>query len=87
MPNKPSAKKALRQTIKRHQKNVTAKDSLKKMEKSVIRLAREKKSREAKEALRLLTKALDKAAGRHIISKNAASRIKSRAGRAVNAAI
>jgi len=78
MPITKSAKKALRQNIKRRAHNRKVKDNLKNLIKKVRSFALEKKSGEAKKLLPQLYKALDKAAKTKIIKKNTASRKKSR---------
>ncbi|MBI2052720.1 MAG: 30S ribosomal protein S20 [Candidatus Ryanbacteria bacterium] len=81
MPNTRSAKKALRQSHARRERNITRKralrDMLKRMEKAL--LAKNKK--EAAELFPLVQKVLDKSAKTNIIKKNTASRKKSRLSR------
>ncbi len=82
MPITKSAKKALRQSLKKKAYNDRRKKTMKEISKKVIRLAHEK-SKDAKEALRLAYKAIDKAAKNGTIKKNTASRKKSRLARMV----
>ena len=81
MPITQSAKKALRQNITRRAKNAEKKDALKKVLKRYKKLVAEKKNEEAKTALSLVYKLLDKAAKTGIIKANKASRLKSRLAR------
>ncbi len=78
MPITKSAKKALRQSVRRHAKNLKKKEAYKDAIKLVRKLAEEGKKSEAAAKLATLYKALDKAAKTHVIKKNKASRLKSR---------
>jgi small subunit ribosomal protein S20 len=78
MPITKSAKKALRQSIKRRKRNLVYKNKVKDLIKKVGALAAEKKTKEARDLLPQLYKALDKAAKVGLIKKNAASRKKAR---------
>jgi len=78
MPITRSAKKALRQNIKRRKRNLIYKKKMKGLIKEVRKLALEKKVEEAKKLLPQIYKALDKAAKTRVIKKNTASRKKSR---------
>ena len=78
MPITSSAKKAMRQTKTRNKKNVQKKNAYKVAIKSYKKLVAEKKVDEAKKQLSLAFKSLDKAAKTNVISKNKASRTKSR---------
>ncbi|MFZ2189350.1 MAG: 30S ribosomal protein S20 [Candidatus Magasanikiibacteriota bacterium] len=82
MPNKQSAKKALRQTKKRTELNLKVKDTYKKAVKTINK-AVEAGEKELKEQLRLAQKALDKAAKRGVIKKNTAGRKLSRLAKKV----
>jgi len=73
-----SAKKALRQSLRRKARNLHKKDEMKNLLKQVRNLALQKKAEEAKKLLPQLYKALDKAAKTGLIKKNTASRKKSR---------
>lgn len=81
MPNTTSAKKALRQSIRRRARNVTRKESYKDALKTLRKLVLAKKYEEARSALPKLAQALDKAAKNKVIAKNKASRLKGRATR------
>ncbi len=78
MPITSSAKKALRQSIKRRAKNLKQKEAYKRLVKEVRKFATEGKTAEAEKLLPELYKTLDKAAKTNIIKKNKTSRLKSR---------
>lgn len=82
MPKIQSAKKALRQNIKRRKANVKKKTELKSVIKQYRKLASENKE-EAKKYLSQVYKKLDKSAKVNLIKKNKASRMKSRLSRLV----
>jgi len=84
MPVKESAKKALRQSLKRRARNLKRKKKIKDLIKKVRGLVSQKKLKEAKALLPQLYKALDKAAKAGTIKKNTAARKKSRITRLVN---
>lgn len=84
MPITTSAKKALRQNIKRRAKNRRIKDNLKGLIKETRLLISTKKIEEAKKNLPKIYKILDKAAKTGIIKKNTASRKKSRTAKLIN---
>lgn len=79
-----SAKKALRQSIKKRAGNLVYKDKIKALLKEVKGLVSQKKTKEAKDLLPKIYKALDKAAKVGIIKKNNASRRKSRLAKLLN---
>jgi small subunit ribosomal protein S20 len=81
MANKKSSKKDLRRIAKRRPGNQAARTGLKTFAKKV-KTATDKKA--AGEALHNAVSAIDKAAQRGIIHKNAAARKKSRAAKAAN---
>lgn len=78
MPVTRTAKKALRQNVRRHAKNVAQKTELKKALKAFKKLVEGKKTEEAVKTLSLVFKKLDKAAKVGLIKKNTANRLKSR---------
>ncbi len=78
MPITSSAKKALRQSIKRRVANLKIRSALKDLLKRARVLASQKKIEELKALLPQLQKSLDKAAKIGVIKKNTASRKKSR---------
>jgi len=75
MPNKQSAKKALRQKAKRTALNQMYR---KRFQEAIKQTIRAKSEKEAGELIRLAQKALDKAAKHGTIKKNAAGRKLSR---------
>ncbi len=78
MPITSSAKKALRQSKKRHTQNVARKEAYKKLVVKYRKLVAAKKADEAAASLPNVFKALDKAAKTNVIRKNKASRLKGR---------
>ena len=78
MPITKSAKKALRQNIRGKIRNLKRKNAMKTLVKQTKKLAGAQKKEEAIKLLPELYKAIDKAAKRGIIKKNAAARKKSR---------
>lgn len=84
MPIIKSAKKALRQSLKRRARNVAFKNKMKKLIKEVKSLVSQKKFKEANKILPNVYKFLDKAAKSGIIKKNTAARKKSRITKLIN---
>ena len=78
MPITKSAKKALKQSLRRKVQNLKKKRNLKNLLKEVKSLISQKKVAEAKKLLPQIYKSLDKAAKTGLIKKNTASRKKSR---------
>ena len=78
MPITKSAKKALRQSLKRRGRNLLYKNKIKSLVKEVRKLISQKKIEEAKKLLPKIYKALDKASKVGIIKPRAADRKKSR---------
>ncbi len=78
MPITKSAKKAIRQNIKRRKRNLVYKKKIKDLQKKVRFYISQGKQKEAKNILPQLYKALDKAAKVGVIKHNTASRKKSR---------
>lgn len=78
MPITKSAKKALRQSLRRKNHNLFYKKQIKFLINKIKKLISEKKNEEAKKLLPSLYKILDKAAKEKVIKKNTASRKKSR---------
>lgn len=83
MPITKSAKKALRQNLKRKEKNLIYKNKIKNLAKGARVLISQKKTREAQELLPEIYQALDKAAKVGVVKKNTASRIKSGIAKAI----
>jgi len=84
MPITKSAKKAVRQNIRRREKNLVSKNKIKNLIKEIRVLITEKKIEEAKKILPQVYKILDKAAKVGVIKKNSAARKKSRLARLLN---
>ena len=84
MPNTKSAKKALRQSLKKRVFNLRRKKAMRDILKKLKQLKEEGKIEEAKKLLPLAYKAIDKAAKRGVIKKNTASRKKSSAAKLIS---
>ena len=78
MPITKSAKKALRQSLKKRTHNLFYKNKIKNLLKEVRGLVAQKKTEEAGKLLPSLYKILDKAVKKKSIKKNTADRRKSR---------
>lgn len=78
MPITSSAKKALRQSRRRREENLSRREAVKRAEKTYSKLVAEKNSAEAAKALSAVFQALDKAAKTNALAENTASRMKSR---------
>jgi small subunit ribosomal protein S20 len=83
MPIIKSAKKALRQAKSREARNRKWKDAIRTAVKTVQKTVAAKKTEEAKKALSSAYKTIDKAAKKHILQKNRASRMKSRLAKSI----
>jgi small subunit ribosomal protein S20 len=81
MPRTKTAKKALRQNVRRRVKNIEGSNALKAVIKSYKKLLLEGKLKEAEQSLSSVYKLLDKSANKDLIKKNKASRMKSRFSR------
>ena len=86
MPITDSAKKALRQNVRRNIMNTQRKKKMRNLIKEAKILVAQKKIEEAKKLLPQIYKALDKTAKKNIIKKNTASRKKSRLTKMLNKA-
>jgi small subunit ribosomal protein S20 len=84
MPITTSAKKALRQSIRRRARNLKRLKTLRDVTKEVKSLVAGGKKDEAKALLSNAYKALDKAAKTNVIKKNTANRKKSRLALLIN---
>jgi small subunit ribosomal protein S20 len=78
MPITRSAKKALRQNVRRRLRNFTRRRAISELKKKIRVALGEGRLEEAKELLKSLYKAVDKAAKTGAIKKGTADRIKSR---------
>lgn len=83
MPITKSAKKALRQNIRRRAKNLVTKNRIQAEIKKFRRLLAAKNTAEAKNQLSIVYKSLDKSAKTSVIKRNAANRKKSRLAKAL----
>jgi small subunit ribosomal protein S20 len=84
MPNLASAKKELRKSVKRNERNRKVKEGLKKMTKQSLKAIAAKEEK-AKQLVHKTLKALDKAAQKKVIKKNTSNRKKSRLHLKLNA--
>lgn len=83
MPITRSAKKALRQSLRRSAGNLKKKETYKRLVRDVRGSLETGNKKEAEKLLPQLYRALDKAAKTNVIKKNKASRLKSRLSRLV----
>jgi small subunit ribosomal protein S20 len=84
MPHTKSAKKSLRQTAKRRERNRAVKRGLKLQLRAVQAAAKAGMMDKLAEEFRKSVKLLDKAAARNVIHRNLAARKKSQLARLVN---
>ena len=84
MPITKTAIKALRQSGRRHARNLVKSNAYKKIIKDIKRLMAAGKQSDAQKLLSGLYAAVDKAAKTNVIKKNKASRIKSRMTKKLN---
>lgn len=87
MPIHKSAAKRMRRSKKRQLRNVAIRSELKTLFKKIDRLISQKLTDEAKEAVRVASSKLDKAATKGVIHKKKASRKKSRLSRKLSRAL
>ena len=87
MPITKSAKKALRQSLKRRVRNLSYKKKIKKLLKEVKSLVSKEKIKEAKALLPQVYKKIDKAAKVKVVKKNTAARAKSRITKLISKSI
>ncbi len=85
MPIKANAKKALRQSIKRGQRNKVVLAEINSLRVKFRKLSVDKKSKEAQETANLIGKKLDKAVAAGVMKLNTAARYKSRTAKKANA--
>ncbi|MEX0866554.1 MAG: 30S ribosomal protein S20 [Pirellulales bacterium] len=86
MPNTASAKKRLRQGVKRHQRNRSEKRTLSTFLKRVTDALASGDQAKAQEDYRVASKKLDQASAKGVIHANAAARLKSRYSKRLKAA-
>jgi len=84
MPITTAAKKALRQSKRRQQRNVRIRNKIKAITRQVDDLVKEGKKQEAEKILQQAYSALDKAVKKKILKKKTVARKKSRLARSVN---
>jgi len=84
MPITKSAKKALKQNIRKRARNIQRKQKIKKILKEIKKLISEKKIKKARTLLPQVYKLLDKAAKNGLIKKNTVARKKSRISKSIN---
>ncbi len=84
MPIIKSAKKALRQSIKRRERNLKRKKAIKDIDRKIRKELKKKNKEEALKLLSLSYAAYDKAVKTGVIKKNTASRKKSRLTKSIN---
>lgn len=78
MPITKSAKKSIKQSLRRKKGNIKKKNNIKSLTKEIRSLVSQNKIEEAKKLLPQIYKAIDKAVKVGIIKKNTAARKKSR---------
>ncbi|MGC1273591.1 MAG: 30S ribosomal protein S20 [Planctomycetaceae bacterium] len=78
MPNSPSAKKALRKSLKKRELNRPQRSALRTAVKKVRKAVEAQDETAAKDAFRVAVKRLDQSADKDLIHKNTAARTKSR---------
>jgi small subunit ribosomal protein S20 len=78
MPNIQSAKKRLKQSLIRRDRNRSTKRAIHTEYKKVIEAVKAGNAEQAETELRAVAKKVDKAAAKKIIHRNAAARVKSR---------
>lgn len=79
MPNLKNAKKALRQSVVRAERNAAIREHIDYVRRSFRKLLEAKKFDEAHKLMSELTQSLDKAVTKKVMKLNTVSRIKSRA--------
>jgi len=85
MPIKLNAKKALKQSLKRKEKNLAAKIEIKKLMKDARKLIDAKEIQKAEEMMKGIVQKLDKIAKSGYFKKNKSARLKSRLMTKLNA--
>jgi len=86
MPTTKSAKKALRQSLRRKARNLRRKNAYKTALKELSKIISSGNKKEAENLLPKVYKALDKAAKTNVIAKNKAARLKSKAAQMLKTA-
>jgi small subunit ribosomal protein S20 len=86
MPNTPSAKKRLRQSLERRDRNRQVKSTIRTQIKKVHAAVKERDVAKAEAEFRLAARRLDRAGAARVIHPNTASRYKSRLQRMIKKA-
>jgi small subunit ribosomal protein S20 len=85
MPNTPSAKKRLKQSIVRRAKNRSTKTAIRNLTRKIRESVAAKDVAQSEEAFGTLVKKIDRASSKKVIHANAAARTKSRLSKAIKA--
>jgi small subunit ribosomal protein S20 len=85
MPNTPSAKKRLRQSVGRRARNRSTKTALRTLTRRIRESVAAKDVAKSEADFAVLVKKIDRAAGKNVIHANAAARTKSRLSKAIKA--
>ncbi len=85
MPNTPSAKKRLRQSLERRTRNRAVKSAVKTQLRKVTEANASGNKEQIQTEFRLAVKKLDQAASKGVLHRNAASRLKSRLNKRLKA--
>jgi small subunit ribosomal protein S20 len=85
MPNTPSAKKRLRQSISRRAKNRSTKTAVRTLTRRIRESIAAKDVAKSEADFKVLVKKIDRASGKNVIHANAAARTKSRLSKAIKA--
>jgi small subunit ribosomal protein S20 len=85
MPNTPSAKKRLRQSVTRRAKNRSTKTAVRTLTRRIRESIAAKDVAKSEADFKVLVKKIDRASGKNVIHANAAARTKSRLSKAIKA--
>ncbi len=83
MPNLTNAKKALRQSIVRGERNSDTRAKIEYMRRNIRKLLEDKKADEAKKLMPDFYQALDKAVTKNVMKANTVARVKGRTMKAI----
>lgn len=84
MPNLANAKKALRQNLKRADRNKEVRAEIASLSRHFRTALKASKLEEAKKAAQTIAKKMDKAVSRNVMKKNTVARVKSRMASSIN---
>jgi len=87
VPSKDTAEKRIKQSEKRHERNVAAKSKIKTAFKKALEAVEQGKTDEVKELVKTAVVTIDTAASKKIMHKNKAARKKSRLMKKMNEAV